>query len=268
MAEISKYMNGVPREVGDCVDSSLCAYEGFFPHISCILCTCHKCGIEKLKSKIMQLNESKIGDKRKRFMMKVGVTKTKVKDGAQQSYLHWNYERCNYTELLALYLEQLQEMAEHTFQATWIYCQYKKAKGNLIPNDVLIVDDFAQNYLCDNQNEPQGLHWVHEQVTLMPSVAQYKCQQPGCNQTVLHEIAHVSDDLKHDAHFVEAFRARTIEELQKNNVPIHKIIYFTDQAQSQYKNKTAFRYLSQSAIPTVWNFFGARHRKGPCDACT
>ena len=63
MAEISKYLNGVPREVGDCVDSSLCAYEGFFPHISCILCTCNKCGIEKVKSKIMQLNESKIGDK-------------------------------------------------------------------------------------------------------------------------------------------------------------------------------------------------------------
>ena len=180
----------------------------------------------------MQLNESKIGDKRKRFMVKVWVTKTKVKDGAQQSYLHWNYERCNYTELLALYLKQLGEMAEHTFQATWNYCQYKRAKGNLIPNDVLIVDDFAQNYLCDNQNEPQGLHWVHEQVTLMPSVAQCKCQQPDCNQTVLHEIVHVSDDLKHDAHLVKAFRARTIEELQKNNVPIHKIIYFTDQAPS------------------------------------
>ena len=56
IAEISKYMNG-SREVGDCVDSSLCAYEGFFPHISCILCTCNKCGIEKVKSKFMQLNE-------------------------------------------------------------------------------------------------------------------------------------------------------------------------------------------------------------------
>ena len=143
-------------------------------------------------------------------------------------------------------------MAEHTFQATWNYCQYKRAKGILIPNDVLIVDDFAQNYLCDNQNEPQGLH---EQVTLMPSVAQYKCQQPGCNQTVLHEIVHVSDDLKHDAHLMKAFRARTIEELQKNNVPIHKIIYFTDQAPLQYKSKTAFRYLSQSAIPTICNFW-------------
>ena len=84
MAEISKYMIGVPREVGDCVDSSLCA------HISCILSTYNKCGIEKLISKIMQLNESKIGDNRKRFMVKLWVTKTKVKDGAQQSYLHWN----------------------------------------------------------------------------------------------------------------------------------------------------------------------------------
>ena len=57
----------------------------------------------------------------------------------------------------------------------------QRAQGNLIPNDVLIVDNFAQNYLCDNQNEPQQLHRVHEQVTLMPSVAQYKYQQPDCN---------------------------------------------------------------------------------------
>ena len=50
-------------------------------------------------------------------MVKLWVTKTKVKVGAQQSYLHWKYQRCNYTELVELYLKQLGEMAEHTFQA-------------------------------------------------------------------------------------------------------------------------------------------------------
>ena len=32
LVQISKYMQGVPRDVGDCVDASLCHYDGFFPH--------------------------------------------------------------------------------------------------------------------------------------------------------------------------------------------------------------------------------------------
>ena len=36
---------------------------------------------------------------------------------------------------------------------------------------------------------------------------------------------------------------------------------------SQYKNTSAFRYLSQEKIPTERNFLAVRHGKGPCDAC-
>ena len=43
---------------------------------------------------------------------------------------------------------------------------------------------------------------------------------------------------------------------------------FTDQAPSQYKNKTAFKYLGHSKIPTIRNVYGVRHGKGLCDACT
>ena len=42
---------------------------------------------------------------------------------------------------------------------------------------------------------------------------------------------------------------------------------FTDQAPSQYKNKMAFKYAAQCDIPTMLNFFGVCHGKGPCDAC-
>ena len=141
-------------------------------------------------------------------------------------------------------------------------------KQNLVEGDVLIVDDFAQNYLCEHQNERQGLHWVHQQVTIHPSVAMYPCKQQGCNKLVMHEVVHLSDDLKHDAHIVKNFRTRTVEALCKNNVEVRKIIQFTDQAPSQYKNKTAFRYLAENDIPTQCHFFGVRHGKGPCDACT
>ena len=112
----------------------------------------------------------------------------------------------------------------------------------------------------------QGLHWRHKHVTLMPTVAHYKCSK--CQQLVTHEIVNVSDDMKHDAHLVKMFTEKSIQVLKDNNVNIRKIIEFTDQAPSQYKNKTAFTYLANSHIPTQRNYFGVRHGKSSFDACT
>ena len=157
-------------------------------------------------------------------------------------------------------------MSKHTFMASWNYCQYKQARKNILVGDVIFVHDFAQNYLCKHQNEVQGLHWRHKQVTLMPTVAHYKFSR--CQQLVTHEIVHVSDDMKHDAHLVKMFTEKSIQVLKDNKVNICKIIKFTDQAPSQYKNKTAFTYLANSDIPTQRNYFGVRHGKSSCDACT
>ena len=111
------------------------------------------------------------------------------------------------------------------------------------------------------------MHWCHEQVTIHPSCISYRCPVNDCNQLVLHEIVHISDDLKHDAHLVKKFQLANYQILSKCGVQIHKIIEFTNQAPSQYKNKSAFKYLSEEARPYQRNFFGVRHGKGPCDAC-
>ena len=157
-------------------------------------------------------------------------------------------------------------ISEHIFMASWNYVQYKQARRNILIGDVITVHDFAQNYLCQHQKEVQGLHWRHEQVTVMPTVVHYKCAK--CHQLTTHEIVHVSEDLKHDAHLVKAFTARTLSVLRKNKVEICKIIEFTDQAPSQYKNKTAFNHLTNYNIPIQRNYFGVRHGKSSCDACT
>ena len=103
-------------------------------------------------------------------------------------------------------------------------------------------------------------------MTIMPTVAHYRCCK--CEQLVTHEIVHITDDMKHDAYIMEMFTEKSIKVLQSNNVNICKIIEFTDQAPSQYKNKTAFNYLTKSQIPTQKNYFGVRHGKSSCDACT
>ena len=89
----------------------------------------------------------------------------------------------------------------------------------------------------------KGSTGAHEQVTIMPTVAHYKCAK--CHQITTHEID-ISEDLKHDAHLVKAFTTRSLVVLNGNKVPIQKIIEFTDQAPFQYKNKTAFRHLANN----------------------
>ena len=129
------------------------------------------------------------------------------------------------------------------------------------------MNDFAQNYLCLHQNEPQGMHWEHKQVTLHPTVAYFKCPNSTCGKLCTHEAVHVSEDLKHDAHLVKKFNEKTLEVLKERKIAIHKIIHFSDQAPSQYKNKTTFKYISNSKLCWMCNFFGVRHGKGPCDGC-
>ena len=132
--------------------------------------------------------------------------------------------------------------------------------------DIILVHDFMQNYLCQHQNEVQGLHWIHKQVTVMPTVAHYRCCK--CGQLVVCEIVHITDDMKHDAHMVKMFTEKNIKVLQNNNINIHKIIKFTDQAPSSTKNKTAFNYVANSQIPTQKIYFGVRHGKSSWNACT
>ena len=116
------------------------------------------------------------------------------------------------------------------------------------------MHDFVQNCLCQHQNKVQGLYWRHKQVTIMPTVAHYRCCK--CEQLVTHEILHITDDMKYDALIVKMFTEKSIKVLQNNNVTVCKIIKFMDQAPSLYKNKTAFNYLTNSQIPTQKNYFG------------
>ena len=222
--------------------------------------------MENFKNEILAANNEKIGDVRKRFMVKLWFTLTERKNGNLTSYLHWKFERCNYLELVNLLITHVKSMAEHSLMASWNYWQYKQAKRNIIPGDIIMVHDFAQNYLCKHQNECQGLHWHHKQVTVMPTVVHYICST--CKGMVTHEMVHISEDLKHDAHLVKKFTERSEHVLQNNGLEIHKIIEFTDQAPSQYKNKTAFNYLTQRKVPVLKNYFGVHHGKSSCDACT
>ena len=97
-----------------------------------------------MKTQLVNSNGTKLQDSRTHFLVKQWITKTREYEGATQSYLHWKVDRFSYSSLIDLYISHLNYMAEHTFMASWNYCQFKQAKSNLIPGELLLVHDFAQ----------------------------------------------------------------------------------------------------------------------------
>ena len=148
------------------------------------------------------------------FLLNNGENNTREYEGATQSFLHWKVDCFSYMGLIDLYISHLDYMAEHIFMASWNYWQFKQAKRNIVSGEVLLVHNFAQNYLCLLQNEPQGMDWDHKQVTLHPTVAYYTCPNEVCSKLVTHKVVHVSDDLKHDAHLVKRFHTKMVQKIQ------------------------------------------------------
>ena len=133
----------------------------------------------------------------------------------------------------------MQNMAKHAFFASWNFTQFLNCKRNLQQEEVIFVHDFAQNYSCVHQDEPQALHWEHQQATIQPSVVFYQCKECKCYKLIMHEMIHVSGDLNHDAHLVKSFCETYMRVLNDFDIKCEKVFEFTDQAPSQYKKECA-----------------------------
>ena len=92
-------------------------------------------------------------------------------------------------EMLDGYMDQLNNMSAHLFHASWNYYQLVKCKEQLKTDEMLLVHDFAQNYLCLLQYEPTSKHWEYPQEIIHPSVAYYSC---ACGKVTTHETMHIS----------------------------------------------------------------------------
>ena len=88
--EAAKYLHGVPHDIGDVIDRIMCEYMGYFPKLSCILHTCENCGQAKFQTKLLDINKNKLSDIRKRFMVKIWITKTERKEGQSRASLIGN----------------------------------------------------------------------------------------------------------------------------------------------------------------------------------
>lgn len=171
-------------------------------------------------------------------------------------------------EFVEIFCKKLELLRPHCFIASEQASFYTRCKASLQTGEFLVTVDFSKNYSFVLQDAIQGYHWNNSQATLHPFVAYF------VDSDELRNLSYVviSDCLHHDTTAVYLFQKCFIAFL-KRLLPVRlkpkKIIYFSDGASSQYKNRKNFLNLCHHkgdfGVHAEWHFSATSHGKGACD---
>ena len=270
-------IKGVPSHSKECIQMSLCnsnadsnadsnvvpdpyhQVDENYGRIECINRSCKECGKQLVVLKIATENPQIESDptlydyKQWCFVRKSPkVRKLVLQDKRGTLY-----------QIVTLFAEQLQDLAYHIFSCNWNYAQFQHIRDNLKPGFLLQVYDFGQNFMNVYQDEPQAVHWDHNQTTIHPIISYYI--KPGDTEVTTEEHVMISDDGNHDKFAVQRFQDVSLQHLKEKGINPDHIVIFSDNCKRQFKGRGTFQFHSQSQTPLMHMFFGARHGKGPAD---
>lgn len=160
-------------------------------------------------------------------------------------------------------VDQTMTMRRHVFVSKNQLKQIEKLKKNLDETEIVLQEDFAENYAIKQQNEIMTAYWVSTGVTVFTAVIN--------SQKETYSYAVVSNSLKHDKYSVIAFNKAILSHAESHGISFEKIHIFSDGAGSQFKNRFALSMIKDPQIlhPGIksldWSFFGTAHGKGPVD---
>ena len=162
-------------------------------------------------------------------------------------------------------MEQLQPFGRHVYNIRRQFAELKYLKENLQIGEVIIHEDFAENFQMKHQREVMAAHWSNDTVTLFTAVVYYRSGKGDLEHKC---YAVISDDLRHDKQSVYAFNKAILEEI-KQITPVTKVHYWSDGPSSQFKNRYNLVNLlfheQDFGAKATWNFFETAHGKGPMD---
>lgn len=189
-------------------------------------------------------------------------------------YRQWvQVDRCNLDTFEKLvpdfiddFCKKMVRLAEHDYIAKEQAQFISSRKQTLEEGEVLVVADFAENYAFVCQDAAQGYHWTNTQATIHPFVCYYR----SSNGNIEHiSFVIISDCLEHTTTAVYTFQKRLVFFLKKYLNKLIKIIYVSDGAASQYKNRknvANFRWhFEDFSVDVEWHYTATAHGKGPSD---
>lgn len=170
-------------------------------------------------------------------------------------------------DYLSELVDKVDALTAHDFIAKHQAAYLQNLKSELTEERAIVLLDFAENYSFIVQDAVQGFYWDNSQATLHPFTVY--CIMPGEDVVQAKSFCVISDSMKHETATVYAFQWPILQHLKCMCPYVTKIIYFSDGAASQYKNKSNFSNLRHHkedfGLEAEWNFFATSHGKSTCD---
>ena len=127
----------------------------------------------------------------------------------------------------------------HFFSQSYQTKMFNECKKVITDNEVIFVQDFAQNIELKHQGQIKGAHWNLKQITVHPTVAFVKV--PGEIKPKKYIIVHLSDIKEHGASMVHYITTDCIKYLkEKLKIKLSTIYLWSDGCAAQYKGKNSF----------------------------
>ncbi|GFO14380.1 otu domain-containing protein 5 [Plakobranchus ocellatus] len=177
-----------------------------------------------------------------------------------------NNVETNFQETMISLTAHVRTMVKHSFIAKHQLKQIKNLKEKL-NNEVLLQEDFSENFNIKQQNEIMSAHWKtsdSSKVTLFTAII-YSSKTDYTSYVV------VSDCQEKDKYTVATFNRKIFKDTYDSNQPIQHVHVFSDGASGQFKNcfnlslLTNPKLLHDQIQSMDWSFFATAHGKGPID---
>lgn len=143
------------------------------------------------------------------------------------------------TEKTSIFIDKLAhdtyELTKHHFLSEAQKKYLQECKKCLTDDTCVVLMDFAENYSFIIQNSVQAFYYNNSQATVHPFVMYHRNRES--KEIDVTSYCVISDSLQHTAATVFAFQNEFTTALKHDFPSIKKIIYFSDGAPTQYKNK-------------------------------
>ena len=137
-------------------------------------------------------------------------------------------------------------------------------KNNAGDQTVVVQVDFAENFNIDHQNQIQSSYWSKKSVSIFTAYAWY-----GGSGGEGQSFGLVFSSTTHDKYSVITCLQILINEIINSMPDLNEIIFFSDNASSQFKNRYIISYLTtmmdEMDVDLSWNYFAASHGIGVVD---
>lgn len=155
-----------------------------------------------------------------------------VDEGSAASLKSFEEDANNFIKQLC---KDVSNLTLHHFIADTQKRYLNYCKDNLTVSECIILMDFSENYSFIIQNSVQAFYYNNTQATIHPFVVYYKSEESG--ELLNENFCVISDCKDHYAYTVNAFTSKLMSIIREKFSWIKSIIYFSDGAPQQYKNK-------------------------------